>query len=254
VCKALDEAEAKKIEVDPTELVAVKVLKLDLRLDAARREPDLTLRLEQMKAVLKEKLAFINEFTRTQHGAGRANELPENLPRARRDLHDRLQKTQDPAVAASLRTEGQEIFAQAERRAERAHRVLQGPGQEREHARSRRRERQLMVARLQLSRTYYYHSLLFAKDDPKKPELLNTAVKSFLEFGLAYGDLLLNYEGMVYQGLCHRDLGKPSRRAVGLQRRDRVARSVRQERCRRLRDCRPRLRTLSRPRSCRRSC
>jgi len=126
-----NEAEAKKIEVDPTELVAVKVLKLDLRLDAARREPDLTLRLEQMKAVLKEKLAFINEFTRTSTAQDARNELPET--------YRVLGETYTTALQEDAGSRGRRVAAHrrprdlraGRERAERAHRVLQGPGQER---------------------------------------------------------------------------------------------------------------------------
>jgi tetratricopeptide (TPR) repeat protein len=209
VCSALADAE-KSGSIDPTEAISVKLLRLDLRLDAARREPDLIARKDLMKAVLKEKVAFIDEYTRTSAAQEARNELPETYRVLGETYTAALQKTQDPAIAATLRTEGQEIFTQAEGalkdRIETLKAIVGNPNA----PNVAWAEHQLMVAYYNLARTDYYHSLLFAKDDPKKPELLGVAVKAFLEFGLAYGDQLLNYEGLIYQGLCHRDLGKTS--------------------------------------------
>ena len=175
VCKALDEAE-KKGSIDPTEAIAVKFLRLDLRLDAASREPDLIARTNLMKAVLKEKVDLIDEHKRTSTAQEARNDLPETYRRLGETLTAALQKAQDPAVAASLRTEGLAIFTQAEtalkERIETLKDILKAPNVPNEAL----MEQQLMVANYNLARTLYFHSLLYAKDDPKHNEAVDAAV------------------------------------------------------------------------------
>lgn len=208
VCDAIEAAKDRKPPLEAVELIAVRPLRLDLQLRQAAREPDLIKRLGLYKTVLQEKLKFIEEFTRTPTAQEVRNDLPDTYRLIGETITQALQKEQDPSAAAGLRTDGQDMFSQAEASLQERIKQFQAiittlATDDKAVAYA---ERQLTAARFGLAQTYYFHSLLFAKDDPKKAELLDKAIDSFGDFSLAYGDSLLNFQGYIFQGLCHRDL------------------------------------------------
>ncbi|HET6201579.1 MAG TPA: hypothetical protein VFI25_02115 [Planctomycetota bacterium] len=199
VCAAIEKAG----KASPAERIEVRALYLDLQLDAAKEEADPRKRKDLVAAVLRGK----QEFIAANPGSREAQEAEDNLSDVYRLLGEVLtavlQKEQDPAAAAKLRKEGEETFTRA------ADVLKQQVAKLKELRDDPAAELRYMNACYSLPRTYYYHSLIYAPGDIKKERLLEEAVASFREFGLDYGDRMLNFEGLVYQGLCHRELGKP---------------------------------------------
>src|SRR5262245_38587013 len=187
----------------PGQLVEVRALSLDLRLDAAKDEPDPRKRKDAVAAVLKEK----QECIQANPGSREAQEALENLSDVYRNLGEALtallEKETDPAAATRLRKEGEETFTRA------AEALRERIAKLRELRDDPAGELRYLNAYYSLPRTLYFHSLIYPAGDIKKERLLDEAVNAFREFGLDYGDKLLNFEGLVYQGLCHKQLGKP---------------------------------------------
>ncbi len=187
----------------PEQLVEVRALSLDLRLDAAKDETDPRKRKDAVAAVLREK----QEFIQANPGSREAQEAIENLSEVYRSLGEvltaLLEKETDPAAAAKLRKEGEEIFTRA------AEALRERIAKLKELRDDPAVELRYLNAYYSLPRTFYYHSLIYPAGDIKKERLLDEAVNAFREFGLDYGEKILNFEGLVYQGLCHKQLGKP---------------------------------------------
>lgn len=199
LCKTIE----KVGKLSPEAEVGVKALHLDLRFDLAQREPDALKRKDLIKAILDAKEDFVRQYGNTKE----ATETSESLPDVYRALGETItiaiQKTTDVKEVADLQREGGQVYSQAEDKLQARIDELAG-----DSARSPANERLYIGLLYNLPRTYYYHSLLLPAGDWKKKDLLEKSIDGFQKFGLDYQDLLLNYEGMVLQGLANKDLGK----------------------------------------------
>jgi tetratricopeptide (TPR) repeat protein len=198
LCNTLE----KSGKVSPDEIVGVKALHLDLRLDLARTEPDLTKRKDLIKAVLDEKVELVKTYRDQKEAVECNNTLPDVYRQLGETISALILKEKDPAKIAQLQEEGQKSYAQAEERMKQRIDALKE-----DHA-DPKVEEQYIAALYNLPRTYYFQSLLYAPGEFKKTQLLEEAIKGFEAFGLDYSDRSLNYDGMIYSGLCFRDLGK----------------------------------------------
>jgi outer membrane protein assembly factor BamD (BamD/ComL family) len=189
-------------KVGPDEIVGVKALHLDLRLDLARTEPDLLKRKDLIQAVLQEK----EELVKTYRDQKEAIECNNTLPDVYRTLGETISaailKEKDQAKIVQLQEEGQRSYGQAEERIKQRIEALK------ESHEDPKLEDQYVAALYNLPRTYYFHSLLYPPGEFRKQQLLEQAIQGFQTFGLDYADRDLNYEGMIYSGLAYRDLGK----------------------------------------------
>ncbi len=206
LCAAIEAADREGQAV-AYEVIAVKLLRIELRLDRASREPDVVARKDEIKSVLADMEAFVSEYPRTPQAGDARNLLPDVYRQLGEALTAAVQKEQDPAVVATLRDEGQKAFSHAE--GELAKRIdlfadqRSDPDTDLQYA-----DRQHMLAFYNLARTFYFNALLYPEDDPQRQKLLREAKGAFEDFGLDYDDQLLNFQGMVYQGLCSKALGK----------------------------------------------
>lgn len=185
------------------EALGLKSLHLDLRLDLARNETDLAKRKEAIKSILQEKEEFVRQNRSTKDGEEVANSLPDIYRVLGETLTAMLQKETNIAEIAKLQGEGHEIYTRAEEAL--AQRIAQLDPRRDDPA----FEAQYIAARYNLPRTLYFHALVYPEGEWKKKDLLEKAIIAFQEFGLDYGDRDLNYEGIIYQALCYKDLGKP---------------------------------------------
>ncbi len=189
------------------ELIAVKLLRIELRLDRAARLPEVKARKDEINSVLADMAAFVSDYPRTTQAEEARNLRPDVLRQLGEALTAALQEEKDPAVVATLREEGKQAFGEAVKalgdRIEQFKDDRSDPDADLQYA-----DRQHMLACYNLARTYYFFALLFSEDDPERQKLLRKAKVAFEDFGLDYYDQLLNFQGMVYQGMCSKELGK----------------------------------------------
>ncbi len=186
----------------------VQALRFELRLAAAEDEQDLVKRKELIQAILTDAGAFIEANSR----ARAASMVREMLPEAYLQLGETLTALQDretdPTKIAQIREEGRSSYTQAEdslrERIERFKERLTSQGSLTDYETG-----QYQQAWYNLGRTFYFHALLHPQGDPEGNKLLKDARDTFLLFGLEYSNLLSNYEGYIYQGLCSERLKEP---------------------------------------------
>lgn len=192
---------------DQREMREVQALTFELRVDKARRLPDLLARKDLLRQIIEDENTFIQDNGRTTV----ADVVRANLPSVYLELASTLTaalgREQDPARRAELTQEGQDVFQQAEEQLrERVDRfttqIDEGSGD------VAYASRQLLLASFNLARMKYQHSLLFAEGSPERKELIEKALTDFQDFGFEYQDSLQNYQGIIYQGLCREALGE----------------------------------------------
>lgn len=198
LCNVLE----KSGKVSPDEIVGVKALHLDLRLDLTRSEPDLLKRKDLIQAVLQEKEDLVKTYRDQKESIECNNTLPDVYRVLGETISAAIVREKDQAKIVQLQEEGQRSYAQAEERIKQRIESLKD-----NHA-DPKLEDQYIAALYNLPRTYYFHSLLYPPGEFRKGQLLEAAIQGFQLFGLDYSDRDLNYEGMVYSGLAYRDLGK----------------------------------------------
>jgi tetratricopeptide (TPR) repeat protein len=201
VCKLIEKA----TNPDPAEVVAVKAMHLDLRLEHATKEKDLVVRKDLIVAILKEKEEFIQKNPQSSEAEEARNTLPEVYQLLGETLTSAVEKEKDPDKATKLRTEGSDFFKRSEDGLKAKIALLQGSGTPELNSPE---GRQLLATRYNLPRTYYFHSRLYPAGNAVKNELLEQAINLFQEFGLDYSETLLYYDSLIYQGLCQKDINK----------------------------------------------
>lgn len=210
VCTAIEAAE-KAGAADAYELIEVKLLRLKLRLTRAAVQPDVAARKEEIKSVLADMTAFIDEYPRTNAAGDARNLMPDVSRQVGEATTAAVQAETDPAVVAALREEGQQAFSAAEEELlsrrerfsdERADPNI--PDAQAEYA-----DRQFLLSSYNLARTYYFNALLYPESDPQRKSYLEQGRDAFQDLGLEYADQLLTFQGMVYEGLCSKELGEP---------------------------------------------
>ena len=200
LCKVIE----KKGDLSAEAKVGVRALHLDLRFDLAQKEADVIKRKELLKAVLAEKEELVQQYPAMKEGVEAAETLPDVYRALGETITVAVQKTSDVAEVAALQKEGEQVYAQAEEKLKAKIAELEPV-----YTSSPANERLYMSTRYNLPRTYYYHSLLYPAGEWKKKDLLEKAVEGFQQFGLDYSNDLLYFEGLIFEGLANKDLGKP---------------------------------------------
>jgi tetratricopeptide (TPR) repeat protein len=190
-----------------TEQLEIQALGFELKVKEIGRNPDLAARVPALRKVIEDENAFIQENGRTTVGDVVRSNLPSVYLELVGTLNALVDLEKDPARRAELIQLGQQTFTEAKatlsERIERFEKVLeQGTGNV-EYA-----ERQLFISRYNLARMDYQHAQLHPNGSPERKELLESALERFQDFGFEYSDELLNYQGIIYQGLCHEGLDK----------------------------------------------
>jgi tetratricopeptide (TPR) repeat protein len=206
VCKVIEKLDSQG-KAQFLEVLEVKALGLDLRLEATRRESDLAKRKQSLRSIIDDANAFIQENARSKVAEFvRSNILSTYLELAT-TLTAMLGREQDPAAGATLREEGQTLFEQAKvslrERIDQFGRVLDEGSGDLSYA-----ERQQMQASFNLARMTYLQSRLYAAGSPEQSKLLKEALEAFQDFGFDYSETLQNFQGIIYQGLCREALGQ----------------------------------------------
>jgi tetratricopeptide (TPR) repeat protein len=198
------------------------VLRLALQEDEAKREPDLAKRGELLAAVVDAKAQFAASHPGTPEGDDVTNSLPDLYREIGELTAQALQKTEDPAEKTKLRESGNTMFTRAVEAIQTRMKTLEErkaktpapdpsldpddpaaqPSPEYLEVR-----RQSMIALYNLARTYYFHSLLFEPESYMKTSRIDSALAALQELQLEYSDQVLCYEGYIYEGLCHKEVG-----------------------------------------------
>ena len=186
------------------EKVGVQALNLDLRLDLARREPDLAKRKDLIKEVLQAKEDLIRGYQGSREAEDTENTLPDVYRMLGETLTQLVKREKDVGLVAQLQKEGHDIYTKAIAELEKRIAELETADREADP----KLEQQYVNLRYNLPRTYYFQSQLYPAGEWKKGELLDKAIEAFDIFGIDYGDSFLNFEGRVVRGMCDRDLGE----------------------------------------------
>lgn len=190
-------------KVGPEEAVNLKAVHLDLRQDLARRETDPLKRKDLLRTILQEKEDLVTQYK----GRPVAEEARNSLPDIYRELGDAITaaiaREKDPGLITQLQKEGSDNYTKAEdsfkARIEELRKL---------DTSSPDVANQLWPAMYNLPRMMYFHALLYPKEEFRRKDLLTQAIKGFQEFGLDYGTLLMNFEALILEGLCHKELGE----------------------------------------------
>lgn len=190
-------------KVGPEEGIGLKALHLDLRLELAQREFDPTKRKELLRTIVQEKEDLVTQYK----GRPVAEEVRNSLPDTYRQLVDAITaaiaREKDADLIALLQKEGSDVCTRAEdafkKRIEELGIV---------EAETPATTQQLLAARFNLPRMLYFHALLYPKTEFRRKDLLEQAIKGFQEFGLDYNEYLENYEALILEGLCSKELEK----------------------------------------------
>ncbi|MDZ4772422.1 MAG: hypothetical protein SGI72_04730 [Planctomycetota bacterium] len=188
-------------KASPEEAIGIKALHLDLRQQIALRESDPTKRKDLLRTILQEKEDLVTQYK----GRPVAEDVRYTLPDVYGNLVDAITaaiaREKNPDLIAQLQKEGSDICTRAED-ALKARIVELGMADA-----SPEVDNQLLTARFNLPRMMYFHALLYPKSEFRREDLLKQAIKGFQEFGLDYSDVLQNYEALILEGLCHKEMG-----------------------------------------------
>lgn len=190
-----------------TELLQVEALEFDLSIEGIRRDPDLVSRMEALRAVIEKENAFVEQHARTSVADVVRSNLPALYLEYAGALSAALEREEDPEKRVALVQEGEQVFTEGETvlkdRIQRFETQLEEGTGNLAYA-----ERQKQAARFSAPRMEYHHSLLYAEGSPERTERLKAALEGFQDFGFDYPDTQQNYQGIIYQGLCHEALGE----------------------------------------------
>ena len=188
------------------DLLEIEALSFELEVEVIRRDPDLISRKNALRSVIDRENTFLGENARHRVAEGLRSRLPNLYLEYVATLAAALEGEEDAEQRAALVQEAEEVLAEAEQslreRIERfTAQIDEGAGN------TAYAERQLQSARFSLARMDYNHALLYAEGAPEREERLEAALDGFQDFGFDYADTLQNYQGIIYQGLCHEALG-----------------------------------------------
>ena len=199
-------------EAEPEEVASVRSVHLDLKIEQASALKDNRAKLAELSVLLKAKEEFIDAYPDAREAKDAQQTLPDVYAKLGEAYADVVVDLKDePGEAKRLRTEGSDIF----RRGEQAltdsiaglEAALDDPSLTEPDMEAL--DQELMAAKFNLARTYYYHAALLGKDDPFGKTFYERATEAFGEFGIDYGDSLLFFQGQVLQGLAFAAIGQP---------------------------------------------
>lgn len=190
-----------------TELLEVQALGFELEVEEIGRNPDLAARIDALRKVIEKENAFIKENARTSVADVVRTNLPSVYLELAATLTTLLKTNIDTARRAELIQIGQSAFIEGKsslrERIDRWEKVIATGTGDQEYA-----LRQHMTALYNLARMNFQNSLLYPEGSPDRTELLETALQGFKDFGYEYSESFLNYQGIIYQGLCREGLGE----------------------------------------------
>ncbi len=199
----------RQAQKEPDEGLSASVLRLDLQEVAAYREPDPIKRIDLLAEVADQK----EQFVETRSGTPAAEDVLNRLPDLYRVIGEQtaavLQQDGSSPDTEQLRERGSKMFERAvdalKARRESLSERLQKEDPERPDPEL---ELQTMIASYNLARTHYFHALLAREGSWAKTDRLESALAVLLDLQLDFADQLLCYEGFIYEGLCHKELGQ----------------------------------------------
>ena len=206
VCASIEAAD-KAGSADAYEVIDVKFLRTKLRFARAIAEADVNARMTQLDAAKQEMLALIDEYPRTTAASDARNMLPDYSREYGEAVTAAIQAQTDPTQVAELRAKGQQAFSDAEEelkaRKERFSEERSNP----DNPDFQKADSQYLLSSYNLARTYYFNALLYPQEDPQRKTYLKQGRDGFQDLGLEYAEALLTFQGMVYEGLCSKELG-----------------------------------------------
>lgn len=203
ICTLLE----KSGKLSGNEEVAVQSLHIDLRLELAKKTTDLAKKKDLVKQALADKESFIKQHQGSPEAESAALNMPDAYALLGDTIKQLVQKETQPAVIADYQAEGGRIYQEAEDGLKARIAELQELASQKEEEDPKLTE-QLMSARFSLPRTMYGHAQLFAKDEWKRKDLLESAIKLIQEFGLDYSGVAYSYNAAILEGLCEKELDK----------------------------------------------
>lgn len=191
-----------------TEQLEIQALGFELRVAEIGRIRDLPARVPELQKVIEEEKAFLDENGRTSVGEVVRTNLPSVYLELAGTLNALLKEEKDPAKSAALVALGQQIFTEAkaslvERVAKFQEQLANGTGNQAYAL------RQHQLGLFNLASMDYQHARLYPVGSPERKDLLESALERFGDFGFEYPESPYNYRGIIFQGLCHEDLGLP---------------------------------------------
>ncbi|HZL99607.1 MAG TPA: hypothetical protein VFD43_05070, partial [Planctomycetota bacterium] len=196
---------------DPAEVASVRSVHLDLKIAQARTQKDPRAKLTAMTQLLKQKEEFIEAYPDAPEARDALQTLPDVYAAVGEAFAEAVKAVQeDPGEAKRLRAEGSDIFRRGEAaladQVEQLTAAADEPDLPPEQAEAI--DLDLMAAKYNLARTFFFHATLLGKDDPFGETFLDRSIDAFEEFGLLYSDRLLYFEGQVFQGQAHAAKGE----------------------------------------------
>lgn len=204
ICGLLEKSD----KLSPTDAVTVKSLHIDLRLDLAKKITDLSKKKDEIKQALQDKEAFVKQYQGTPEAEIAALNMPDAYAQLGDTIKALIQQETQPAVIADYQAEGGRVYQEAEDGLKARIEELSKLAAEKEEEDPKLIE-QLMAVRFNLPRTMYGHAQLFPKDEWKRKDLLERAIKLIQEFGLDYSGVAYAYYASILEGQCHKELDKP---------------------------------------------
>lgn len=190
--------------------VGVRSLHIDLRVEIAKKTSDLPKRKDLLKQALTDKEDFIKQHQGTAEAEIAALTLPDAYALLGETLKQMVQKETQPSIIADYQAEGQKVYSEAEERLKTRIEELAKLKDEKDEKgeEDAKLDEQLMGARFNLPRTMFGHAQLFGKDEFRRKDLLEGAIKQLQEFGLEYTGVVYSYQATILEGQCMKELGK----------------------------------------------
>jgi tetratricopeptide (TPR) repeat protein len=160
-------------------------------------------RKEALLDVLAQTDTFLGRFRGTTAAETRTRELPDLHGTIGGALVEAIRKSQDADAIAALQTQGETVFARAEKETK-ARIDLLAAAQDRDED----QDWVLMGARYHHARLLYLHATVFRRDTARLKELCAAALAEYEEFDLDFTDTYFNVYTALDKGLCLRDLDR----------------------------------------------
>lgn len=189
--------------------VTVQSLHIDLRIELAKKTTDLAKRKDLLKQALQDKEDFVKQHAGSPEGDLAALALPDLYAQLGDTLKLMIKAESQPTVVADYQQEGQKLYQEAHERLRARIDELTKLKQEKEdkEIEDPKLDETLMGARFNLPRTLYGQAQLYGKDEFRRKDLLEQAIKQLQEFGLDYTGVVYSYQATILEGQCQKELG-----------------------------------------------
>lgn len=194
----------------PDEVASVRSVHLDLKIAQAKLQKESRAKLTALAQLLKEKEEFIDAYPDSREAKDARETLPDVYASVGEAYADSVTEVKDdPGEAKRLRGEGSEVFRRGEQALADQIEGLQAALEDTslDPTQLEALEIELMTARYNQGRTFFFHAMLLGKDDPFGKTFYERCIEVFGEFGLEYEGTLLYFQGQVFQGQANAALG-----------------------------------------------